>query len=50
MKHLKLLQTKLELFEEDILEYKIILGGNFNFVLDRDLDAEGGAKTMQSWI
>ena len=45
IKHLKLLQTKLELFE-DILEYKIILGGDFNFVLDRDLDAEGGAKTM----
>ena len=45
IKHLELLQTKLELFE-DILEYKIILGGDFNFVLDRDLDAEGGAKTM----
>ena len=45
LKHLQLLQTKLELFE-DILEYKIILGGDFNFVLDRELDAEGGAKTM----
>ena len=42
---MKLFQTKLELFD-DIHEYKIILGGDFNFVLERDLDAEGGAKTM----
>ena len=45
LKHLELLQTKLELFE-DILEYKIILGGDFNFVLNREFDMKGGTKNI----
>ena len=47
LKHLELLQTKLELFE-DILEYKMILGGDFNFVLNRELDMKGGTKNMMT--
>jgi len=43
---LKKLNERLDSFS-DILEYEIILGGDWNFILDKKLDADGGNPTLK---